>query len=127
VSSAKPFDLTHCLRIDEDEEGGLEFNDFVWNRAVSAPVDLDLLAFAQDELARALSLSWRSLSKVAPWGDSFEGISPAGRPVTVERAYLWRGAAGGDILCEVSVSAGDDAGGDAARVSAVIERHAGVA
>ena len=90
------------------------------------PVDPDLLAFAEDELARALSLSWRALSKVAPWGDGFEGISPAGRSVTVERAYLWRGGAGGDILCEVTVFSGTVAGDDAVRVSAVIERHAGI-
>lgn len=42
--------------------------------------DPDLQAMAEDELARALSLTWRALSKVAPWGDSFEGISrPDGR------------------------------------------------
>ena len=92
---------------------------------MSGGADPDLLAFAQDELSRALSLSWRSLSKVAPWGDSFEGISPAGRSVTVERAYLWQGAVGGDILCEVAVFRGAVAGEDAVRVSAVIERHAG--
>jgi hypothetical protein len=93
---------------------------------MTLPTDPDLLAFAEDELSRALSLSWRALSKVAPWGDSFEGISPAGRPVTVERAYLWQAAIGGDILCEVSVFAGSVAGADTVRVSAVIERHAGI-
>ena len=94
---------------------------------MTGAVDPDLLAFAQDELSRALSLSWRSLAKVAPWGDSFEGISPGGRTVTVERAYLWQGAAGGDILCEVAVYPGPVAADDAVRVSAVIERHAGAA
>ena len=94
---------------------------------MSGGVDLDLLAFAEDELSRALSLSWRSLSKVAPWGDSFKGISPSGRSVTVERAYLWQGAAGGDILCEVTVFSGSVAGDDAPRVSAVIARTAGTA
>ncbi len=93
---------------------------------MNKPVDPDLLVFAEDELSRALSLSWRALSKVAPWGDSFQGISPSGRSVTVERAYLWQGAAGGDILCEVTVFSGRVAGDDAARVSAVIERHAGI-
>ena len=96
------------------------------NGGMNTPVDPDLLAFAEDELSRALSLSWRALSKVAPWGDSFEGISPSGRSVTVERAYLWRGPVGGDILCEVSVFVGAVAADDAVRVSAVIERHAGV-
>ena len=45
---------------------------------MNKPVDPDLLVFAEDELSRALSLSWRALSKVAPWGDSFQGISPSG-------------------------------------------------
>ena len=85
--------------------------------------DPDLLAMAEDELARALSLSWRALSKVAPWGDSFEGISPAGREVIVERAYLWQGDAGGDLLCEVSVFGGESRREAGAKVSAVIARE----
>jgi hypothetical protein len=86
----------------------------------------DLLEMAEDELARALSLSWRALSTVAPWGDSFEGVSPAGRGVTVERAYLWRAAPGGDILCEVSVGE-TGVRAEAVRVSALIERDAAAA
>ena len=58
---------------------------------------------AEDELARAGSLSWRELSKVTPWGDTFDGISPAGRDVQVERNYLWADEPGGDVLCEVRV------------------------
>ena len=58
---------------------------------------------AEDELVRAGSLSWRELSKVTPWGDTFDGISPAGRDVQVERNYLWAGEPGGDVLCEVRV------------------------
>jgi hypothetical protein len=85
--------------------------------------DPDLLAMAEDELARALSLSWRALSKVAPWGDSFEGISPDGREVIVERAYLWQIAAGGDILCEVAVFGGESRREYGAKVSAVIARE----
>jgi hypothetical protein len=81
---------------------------------------------AKDELTRALSLSWRALSNVTPWGDSFEGISPAGRNVIVERAYIWRSAPGGDILCEVTVYGGESRFDAGAKVSAVIERHAGV-
>ena len=42
-------------------------------------VDPDLLAMAEDELSRAVTLSWREASKVTPWGDTFDGISPAGR------------------------------------------------
>lgn len=65
--------------------------------------DPDLQAMADDELSRALKLSWRELRKVTPWGDDFEGISPAGRNVIVERAYVWKAEEGGDILCEVRV------------------------
>lgn len=65
--------------------------------------DADLRAMAEDELGRALSLSWRELAKVTPWGDTFDGLSPAGRQVQVERAYVWAAEPGGDILCEVRV------------------------
>ena len=80
--------------------------------------DPDLAAMAHDELERACSLSWRELSKVTPWGDTFEGISPAGREVQVERNYLWAGEPGGEVLCEVRVyvnTALYDAGEQAAR------------
>ena len=60
---------------------------------------------AQDELARALDLSWRALARVTPWGDTFDGISPSGRNVQVERSYVWAADPGGDILCEVRVYA----------------------
>ena len=60
---------------------------------------------AQDELARGLDLPWRALKGVTPWGDTFDGISPAGRNVQVERSYVWAGDPGGDILCEVRVYA----------------------
>ena len=63
----------------------------------------DLAAMAADELDRALTLSWRELAAVAPWGDAYDGFSPAGRQVTVERSYLWSEESGGDILCEVFV------------------------
>ena len=65
--------------------------------------DHDLSAMAQDELSRAMTLSWRDLNKVIPWGDTFEGISPAGRNVEVERNYLWAADPGGDICIEVVV------------------------
>ncbi len=85
--------------------------------------DPDLEAMAADELARALTLSWRALAKVAPWGDSFEGVSPAGREVIVERAYLWHDVAGGDILCEVAVFGGESRREAGAKASAIIERE----
>ena len=72
-----------------------------------APPQFEQLAeFAQmadDELTRAMTLSWRELKAILPWGDTYEGFAPSGRPVQVERNYLWADAEGGDILCEVSV------------------------
>ncbi len=65
--------------------------------------DPDLDAAADDELGRALTLSWAELAKVTPWGDTFEGFSPANRPVLMERTYIWADEPGGDILCEVAV------------------------
>jgi len=65
--------------------------------------DADLEQAAEEELERALDLRWAELAKVTPWGDTFEGFSPAGRPVMLERSYLWAEAEGGDILCEVAV------------------------
>ena len=64
--------------------------------------DPDLQAAAEEELERALDLSWAELAKVTPWGDAYEGFSPAGRPVMLERTYIWAEAVGGDILCEVA-------------------------
>nr|WP_307351655.1 hypothetical protein [Caulobacter ginsengisoli] len=77
---------------------------------------------AEDELKRAVTLSWRELRKVTPWGDSYEGFSPTGRAVMVERSYLWADAEGGDILCEIVVYGGDSRYDQGARISAVIEK-----
>ena len=82
----------------------------------------DLEAMARDELGRALTLSWRELAKVTPWGDAFDGFTPAGRQVTVERSYLWAAAPGGDILCEVAVYGGPSRWEEGARVSRVVRR-----
>ena len=82
----------------------------------------DLEAMAQDELERALTLTWRDLARVAPWGDAYEGFTPAGRQVTVERSYLWAEAAGGDILCEVMVYGGPSRWDEGVRASGVIGR-----
>ena len=84
--------------------------------------DPDLEAMAQDELARALTLSWRELSKVTPWGDVFDGVSPAGRDVQVERNYVWAAGAGGDVLCEVAVYVNAPLNDAGARVSRVVRR-----
>jgi len=77
---------------------------------------------ADDELTRALSLSWRELSKVTPWGDTFDGISPAGRNVEVERNYIWAAEPGGDILCEVTVFGGPSRYDQGARASRVVKK-----
>ncbi len=68
--------------------------------------DPELQAAAEEELAAATRLSWRELSALTPWGDSYEGFGPAGGPVVFERNYIWREDPGGDILCEVTVYRG---------------------
>jgi hypothetical protein len=85
-------------------------------------VDPDLLAMAEDELARAVTLSWRDASRVTPWGDTFDGISPAGRNVQVERNYLWSEGEGGDILVEIAVFGGPSRYDAGARVSRTIRQ-----
>jgi hypothetical protein len=82
--------------------------------------DPDLETMAQDELSRAMTLTWRDLNKVIPWGDTFEGISPAGRNVEVERNYLWVSEPGGDILCEVAVYGGPSRYDQGAKARGVI-------
>lgn len=63
----------------------------------------DLAEAAQEELERACTLGWRQLSSHTPWGDTFEGFTPAGREVCFERSYLWDDDPGGDIRVEVNV------------------------
>lgn len=63
----------------------------------------DLNEAADEEMAKAADLTWRELAKVIPWGDTFEGITPAGREVVFERNYLWAAEEAGDICVEVSV------------------------
>ena len=63
----------------------------------------DLSAAAEDEIERACTLAWRDLADHTPWGDTFEGFTPAGREVCFERSYLWEEQAGGDIRVEVVV------------------------
>lgn len=63
----------------------------------------DLEASAADELERACTLQWRQLAALTPWGDTFEGFTPAGCTVCFERSYLWDGEQGGDIRVEVHV------------------------
>jgi hypothetical protein len=70
-----------------------------------SPTNEDLEAAAEDEMERACTLGWRDLARHIPWGDNFEGISPAGREVAFERTYLWDDKPGGDIRVEVVVYA----------------------
>jgi hypothetical protein len=63
----------------------------------------DLAEAARDEMERACTLHWRELAKHTPWGDTFEGITPAGRDACFERTYLWEAHPGGDIRVEVHV------------------------
>ena len=63
----------------------------------------DLTAAADDELDRAMTLGWRELSRLTPWGDTFEGFTPEGREVSFDRAYIWDRETGGDIRVEVIV------------------------
>ncbi len=65
--------------------------------------EADFTAAAEEELDRAMTLGWRELSKLTPWGDTFEGFTPEGREVCFERAYLWDHETGGDIRVEVAV------------------------
>ena len=82
------------------------------------------LVMAEDELKRALTIRYRDLAKITPWGDTFEGISPDGRNVEVERNYLWASAPGGDILVEIAVFGGPSRYDTGAKVSRVIPKSA---
>lgn len=64
--------------------------------------DQDLTDLVADELAQALTLSWRELARVTPWGDAYQALAPGGDEVEVERNYLWFKDPGGDVMCEVT-------------------------
>ena len=64
---------------------------------------LDLTEAAEEEMERACALSRRDMAACTPWGDTYEGYTPAGRDVCFERNYLWVGEPGGDICVEVVV------------------------
>jgi len=82
--------------------------------------DLDLLA--QEELAQASRLTWRQLAPLVPWGDSYEGLSPANLTVQLARSYLWAAEPGGDILCEVRVYLDDAHFEDGAKRTSLIRK-----
>ena len=81
-----------------------------------------LQAAAEEELTAACTLKWAELARLIPWGDTYEGVSPANMTVQVERNYLWADAPGGDILCEVAVYLDAAHYAYAARASRVIGR-----
>jgi hypothetical protein len=85
-------------------------------------VNPDFVATAEEEMARALDLSWAQLAKVTPWGDTFVGLTPGGREVEIARSYIWADQEGGDILCEVTVYAGESRYDDGAKLSRVISK-----
>lgn len=82
----------------------------------------ELKALAEEELGAARSLSWKELSRVAPWGDTYNGFSPSGQEVEFERNYIWAEAEGGDILCEVTVRCAPPREGCEATAGCVIPR-----
>jgi hypothetical protein len=63
----------------------------------------ELTEMAQEELNAACALTWPELTRITPWGDTFEGFSPSGRTVEVERRYLWAHDPAGAIVVEVEV------------------------
>ncbi len=84
-------------------------------------MNADLQATAAEELEQAVKLSWRQLAPLIPWGDTYVGVAIGGQEVEMARNYLWVDQEGGDILCEVTVYAGEtryDAGGRASQVIA---------
>ena len=89
---------------------------------MTAASDPELEAAADEELAAAVTLSWRELSKLVPWGDTYEGFGPAGGPLEFERGYIWREEAGGDILCEVTAFRGPSRYDNGVKRSKVIKR-----
>lgn len=82
----------------------------------------DYEATALEEMKGALDLTWRQLAPLIPWGDSFEGVSVAGRDVEIERSYIWADEPGGDILCEVTVFAGQTRYDHGAKVTRLIKK-----
>jgi hypothetical protein len=63
----------------------------------------ELTEMAQEELNAACALTWPELTRITPWGDTFEGFAPSGRTVEVERRYLWAHDPTGAIVVEVEV------------------------
>jgi hypothetical protein len=67
------------------------------------PTPQELSDMAEEELEAACSLLWPEITRITPWGDSFEGFAPSGRTVEVERRYLWAVEPAGAGVVEVEV------------------------
>ena len=85
-------------------------------------MEYELELAAEEEIERALDLSWRELSRCIPWGDTYEGFTPGGRSAQFERSYIWAEKPGGDILLEVAVYESPSAYEKAARRSRIIRK-----
>ena len=65
--------------------------------------DDELTVMANEELDAACAMPFVELKKITPWGDSFEGFTPSGRTVEIERRYLWAHEPAGAVIVEVEV------------------------
>lgn len=82
--------------------------------------DLELEMLADEEMERALTLSWKALASHIPWGDTYEGVTGSGRQVNFERNYVWAERTGGDIQCEIVVFVAQPLYDQGARRKAII-------
>ena len=83
--------------------------------------EADLEQIADEELRAAVTLSWKQLAPLVPWGDTYDGVTTAGLSVKVERNYIWQETAGGPIYCEIAVYYHASKYDQGARRAAVIE------
>ena len=63
----------------------------------------DLSALAIEELDAACALSWAEMKRIAPWGDTYGGLTAGGLEVEVERRDIWAHQPEGAIAIEVEV------------------------
>jgi len=89
---------------------------------VDTTFDPELQAAAAEEMKAALTLTWSSLSRLVPWGDTFEAFGPSGGALYLERGYIWRDQPGGDILCEVVAFRGPSRYDRGARLTQIIKK-----
>ena len=51
--------------------------------------EYELTLMAEDEMDLARRMSWRELTRVTPWSDTYIAASAAGPEVEIERNYVW--------------------------------------